>query len=202
LLISHQRLTDTYDTQNPYPVEALIKHRSGIASAQVYYTTDTLAGFNTLAMAPSDGEDMWAAQIPPQPAGTTVYYYIRGIANSGKIQVRPITAPDGFYEFDVLDTGSVTAIKNQILDAVFETQLFPNPSSAITCIPLKAPASMKVKIEVFDIRGNLVQQLWNGTLPGGESRVYIDAGQLPAGMYVVRATTPFGAAVQKLSVVH
>jgi hypothetical protein len=148
------------------------------------------------------GSDIWSAQIPPQAAGTTVYYYIRGIANSGKIQVRPITAPEGFYEFDVLDTGSVTTIEHQILDAVFETQLFPNPSSGLTCIPLKAPAAMKVKVEVIDTRGNLVQQLWDATVPGGESRVYINAAQLPAGLYFVRATTPFGTAVQKLSVVH
>ena len=202
LLISHQRLIDTYDTQNPYSVEALIKHRSGISSAQLYYTTDTLNGFSTLPMNAAAGSDIWSAQIPPQAAGTTVYYYIRGIANSGKIQVRPITAPEGFYEFDVLDTGSVTTIEHQILDAVFETQLFPNPSSGLTCIPLKAPAAMKVKVEVIDTRGNLVQQLWDATVPGGESRVYINAAQLPAGLYFVRATTPFGTAVQKLSVVH
>ena len=44
LLIRHQRLRDTYDTQNAYAVEACIRHRSGIASARIHWTTDTTQG--------------------------------------------------------------------------------------------------------------------------------------------------------------
>ncbi|MFN8165149.1 MAG: hypothetical protein U0X76_02995 [Bacteroidia bacterium] len=40
-MISHQALHDTYQTTGTYPVTALIKHRSGIQSATLYYRTDT-----------------------------------------------------------------------------------------------------------------------------------------------------------------
>ncbi|MBK7946369.1 MAG: hypothetical protein IPJ85_14160 [Flavobacteriales bacterium] len=50
MLIRHQRLTDTYETVVPYAVEAYIRHKTGISSAEVYWTTDTTAGYSSVAM--------------------------------------------------------------------------------------------------------------------------------------------------------
>jgi agmatine deiminase len=53
LLISHQPLQDTYDDVNPYSVQALMKHRTGIASGTLYYRTDTLQPYNAVSMLPT-----------------------------------------------------------------------------------------------------------------------------------------------------
>jgi hypothetical protein len=136
LLISHQALNDTYDTENAYAVNALIKHRSGIQSATLYYSTDTLAGFNSVSLTETGTNDNWTAAIPAQEAGTKVYYYIQGISETGKIQVRPLTAPEGRWDFMVLDTGTVTSVQKDILDKLFSVSAFPNPTAGLTCIPV------------------------------------------------------------------
>lgn len=200
LLISHQKLIDTYDTENPYAVNALIRHRSGIQSAQVYFTTDTLAGFESIEMTPISGTDNWTANIPAQPGNTDVYYYIQGNSESGKIQVRPITAPEGRWKFRVLDTGMVTSNGLPLIETMLQAEVFPNPSSGITCVSLKSPDKMPVDIRVFDITGREVEALHRGFVAGGEQRYYLNTEQWNSGVYLVKVHTPFGDKVMKLMV--
>jgi hypothetical protein len=100
LLISHQPLQDTYDVVNPYLVSAYLSHRSGEQRATLYWKTSGESTFNTIEM--QQVGDNWEAAIPAQAAGTRVQYYVEGESVSGKIQVRPMPAPEGFWSFDVL----------------------------------------------------------------------------------------------------
>ncbi len=100
LLIRHQRLRDVFAGADPYEVTAYIRHKSGIAAADLYWTTDTTAGFTAIPMVAGAGNN-WSASIPAQPAGSTVFYYIRGTANNGKMMDRPIVAPQGAWRFKV-----------------------------------------------------------------------------------------------------
>ncbi|MDX2247458.1 MAG: agmatine deiminase family protein [Bacteroidia bacterium] len=103
LLIQHRRLRDRFVTYNSYQVNALISHRSGIRSAQIYFTTDTTAGFTPIEMIEAiPEENVWTGFIPPHPPGTTLYYYIHAESFSGKQINRPITAPAGWWKFRVL----------------------------------------------------------------------------------------------------
>ncbi|MBK5286288.1 MAG: agmatine deiminase family protein, partial [Bacteroidia bacterium] len=103
LLILHQSLEDTYDVINPYIVNARIQHRSGISSAEIYFRTDTLLPYSSVAMSlTSVPNNIWTGSIPAQPAGTRVYYYVHATAVSGKQQVRPMPAPAGYWAFNIL----------------------------------------------------------------------------------------------------
>lgn len=200
LLISHQPLNDTYDTENAYAVNALIKHRSGIQSATLYYSTDTLAGFTSVPMAETGVNDNWTAAIPAQVAGTKVYYYIQGISETGKIQVRPLTAPEGRWDFMVLDTGTVTSLQKDILDKLFSVSAFPNPTVGLTCIPVYTPDGLSINLEVLDVTGRLVKQIYQGEISSGEARFYLQPGDLQSGIYLIRVQTRFGDRIQKLIV--
>jgi agmatine deiminase len=200
LLISHQPLNDTYDTENAYAVNALIKHRSGIQSATLYYSTDTLAGFNSVPMTETGLNDNWAAAIPAQDGGTKVYYYIQGISETGKIQVRPLTAPEGRWDFMVLDTGTVTSVQKDILDKLFSVSAFPNPTAGLTCIPVYTPDGLSINLEVLDVTGRLVKQIYQGEISSGEARFYLQPGDLQSGIYLIRVQTRFGDRIQKLIV--
>jgi len=101
LWIAHPRLRDTYVTGGEYPVQAIIKHRSGIASATLYYRTAEGEPYTSLPMTLSAEADSYIAAIPAQAAGTTVHYYIEATAVSGKVQRRPIVAPEGYFPFEV-----------------------------------------------------------------------------------------------------
>jgi len=200
LLISHQALNDTYDTQNSYLVKGIVKHRSGIQQAQLFYRTDSTASFTTMPMTLSaDSTDLWEAAIPAQFAGTHIQYYIQGFALSGKTQVRPITAPTGLWSFDVLDSSNVIT-QTKAIEQLFEIALFPNPSHGITCIPVKSLGNLSLTLEVYDINGRLVTNIYKGTTNAGENRFYINSENWEAGVYLVKASTSKGNAIQKLMV--
>jgi agmatine/peptidylarginine deiminase len=103
LWIAHSRLRDSDDPEREYPVSAIIKHREGIASAELYYRVSPDSVYTMVPMVLVDSAaDQWAALIPAQTAGTEVQYYIHAIANNGQEQVRPIVAPQGYFHFRVL----------------------------------------------------------------------------------------------------
>ena len=74
LWIAHPRLRDTYQTGQPFPVQARIKHRSGIAGAVLYYRTSEAEPYTGIPMTLADAAtDEWTAQLPGQPAGAEVH---------------------------------------------------------------------------------------------------------------------------------
>ena len=195
LLIRHQNLPDTYVTTSPYQVDALVMHKSGIASANLYYKTDLAGSYTSVPML-NMGNNIWSANIPAQQAGTTVYYYVEGNADSGKTQVRPIVAPDGYFHFDVLD-GVAGIDENNTLNL---EPIFPNPASAITCIPVNSNGSGTASLKMFDILGNHVATIFEGNLPQGESNYFINAMDYTAGVYMFVLERGNSKQVQKLMI--
>lgn len=185
MLITHQPLDDTYETVIPYQVSAEIKHRSGIASADCYYSTTQGGPYTQIPMVYSGTGDTWITNIPAQPAGTHVYYYVEGTANSGKVQVRPIVAPDGYWEFEVLALSNVSELE---ANGIQFMDIFPNPASAITCIPLSVVNETKGAIELLDITGKVIETVFEGSIPMGESKYFFHAGKYASGTYFVRVS--------------
>ncbi|MCC6939847.1 MAG: agmatine deiminase family protein [Flavobacteriales bacterium] len=192
LLIRHQRLTDTYETVVPYQVEAYIRHRSGIASAEMFWTTDLASAFNSVPMV-AGANDNWSAAIPAQAAGTVVYYYIHATANSGKQQVRPIVAPDGWWKFRVLDIGS------GIVDAggPVITEVFPNPTSSILAITLADTGGERVLITLRDALGREVMRIQNGPMHQ-DQRAFADLTALAEGAYMLVVESAKGRSTTKV----
>ncbi len=191
LLIRHQRLLDTYETVNPYPVSAYMRHKSGIASASLFWTTDTTQAWNEVVMT-DQGSGNWGATIPAHPAYTTIYYYVRGIANSGKTQVRPIVAPNGWWMFRVLDiNASVTETRGPaILD------LFPNPCVSHTSLKVDHVPEF-ARVVLRDVTGREVKTFNNASIPT-DGRLFLDVTSLPIGTYALSVETAAGRSTQRL----
>ncbi len=197
LLISHQPLPNTNDSTNPYQVDALVKHKSGIANAYVFYTTDTALGFQSVPMTLTNAaNDTWTGFIPAQPGGSTVYYYIDATANSAKHQVRPITAPDGFWKFNVGLTTAISSLANnfQIKD------IFPNPGNAISCIPVVSNISTQLNVTMYDLAGRVVRELFNGNMQSGTKNLFVNCADFEAGLYHLVFTTENGQYSKKLCI--
>lgn len=196
LRIVHQNLPNTINTSTPYQVDATIQHKSGIMSATLYYTNDTLAGFSNVPMTlTSVVNDTWTGFIPPYPAGTHVFYYIRANANSGKQQIRPMVAPYGNFEFDVLtSTGIAEHTQFEMLPA------YPNPSHGITCIPVSFDKNTEGSVKLFDMLGNLVEVIYQGEMIAGTKNYFINGLELSAGAYLITVETKEGRITQKLMV--
>lgn len=102
LLIAPSKIKDTYQTTGFYPIEAIIKHKSGILNATLFYRLKGTQEFSsTLMLNTNSIQGKFEASIPAFPAGSTVEYYIQAISSSGKIQRRPMVAPDGFFSFHI-----------------------------------------------------------------------------------------------------
>ncbi len=193
LLIRHQRLDDTDDALNPYPVEAYIRHRSGIASARLYWSIDTLQGYTEVPMVPGVG-DNWNASIPAQAPGTLVYYYIAATSNSGKVQQRPIVAPQGWWRFRVndLSTGAPE------LMAIASMQLYPNPTSSLLVLDAGTGYVQGLQAVLLDALGREVRRLHTGPVPA-DGRIFTDIADLSPGSYVVHIRA--ASAVRSIPVV-
>jgi hypothetical protein len=184
MLISHQPLSDTYITDSPYTVAAYINHRSGISSATIYWKTSENGTYSNSTMVPI-GINTWSGSIPPQPAGTVVYYYIEGTSTSGKIQQRPMPAPDGYWHFRVLGVPSAIAEN----EGASITKVFPNPASAITCIETDFTNNSQGSLQILDMQGRVVKNIVTGPVRSGKSKYFFDASELAPGAYVVRIST-------------
>lgn len=197
LLIQHHPLED-FVNNNPsaYEVVAWIRHRSGINSGEVFYTTDTTAGYQSAPMTLTDpATNRWTGFIPQQPEGTTVYYYLHATANSGKQQVRPIPAPAGYFRFKIRQSVRTDAPVAPGLE-----RIFPNPARELTCVPVFSGAAAKATIDLIDFLGRPIQTIFSGTLPAGTSKYFFQASTLPPGVYFVRLQSGQGVLTQKVIV--
>ena len=65
-------------------------------------------------------------------------------------------------------------------------QNFPNPFNPVTTIVYGLPRASEVKIEVYNIAGQIVMSLEDGYKPAGYHKVTFDATQLASGLYFYR----------------
>jgi hypothetical protein len=182
LIISHLPLSDTENTTDPYSVDGYLSHRNGISTATLFYSTNPDGPWVEVSMSDiGNGED-FTAYIPAQSAGTDVYYYINGVAESGKIGNRPMPAPEGWWTFHV---GEI------IIDGIEENELggvspiYPNPASAITCVPVQLKRELHARVVLRNVIGATIEVIHNGALTQGESKLFFDASNLSSGAYVV-----------------
>mgnify|MGYP000253537894 FL=1 len=188
----HQPYRDTINIAGNYQIDALIQHRSGIANATIYYTTDTTQGYQTVPMSLTSG-DNWTAHIPAQDGGDEVFYYIAATANSGKQQVRPMPAPQSYWNF-VIDM-EVSTQPQKINAAI--GRVFPNPTSDFINIPIFIEKPTDATIQLFDMSGRLVQEVFSGLINYNQNQK-IDISHLANGIYFINFKTEQGIQSQQI----
>ena len=91
-------------------------------------------------------------------------------------------------------TASVTA------EASFGLTAYPNPSAGRTTVAFTVEAAGAVRLSVHDALGREVAVLVDGALAEGRHEAVLDAGALPAGVYLVRLATSDGRrAIQRVT---
>lgn len=181
LIISHQSLEDTYDNINNYEVNAYISHRSGIDEATIYYKIGSTGTYQTASMTNVGNED-WQGYIPAQTGEVDVFYYIEATSNSGKTQTRPMSAPDGYWEFTVFEAGASSLEDNSIE----KLEVYPNPSKGLTVIPVNSYGNEIASVKMYDASGRLVKTIFEGTFVAGENNHFINASEFNVGTYIIK----------------
>jgi len=185
LIISHLPLPDTENTTDPYSVEAYLSHRSGIIQANLFYSDNPNGPWTEVSMNDTGDGENWTAEIPAAIEDSDVFYYISGNAASGKTGSRPMPAPAGWWTFHV---GEITISG---IDNFSESQIgafaspYPNPASALTCIPVHLKQDANVKVLLIDALGRTIDVIHDGMLFSGETKLFFQASMIPAGAYVI-----------------
>jgi len=174
VFISHRKMEPLVTAPDSIKIQAVIKTNSGISNASVFWTADTTTGFIPLPMEITS-EDTFAAYIPEQINGTEIFYYISATSNKGKTISKPITAPNGYYSFNV--ENNVTLAENVIQPEYFYlSQNYPNPFNPSTVIRYKIPVQARsnnvlVVLKVYDALGTEITTLVNEEKPAGTYEV-------------------------------
>jgi len=125
IFISHKKILEGESSETSFPVKAFIETTSGVQSAKLFWSIDTIAGFNEASMTLVN--DTFVANIPGQACGEKVFYYISVTNNNNKTLARPIVGPKGPYSFEVIgDEADFTSNVNEAM--VGETVIFKDVS--------------------------------------------------------------------------
>jgi len=93
------------DTVGPYVVDTTITDFTGVADSHFYYTSSASGGPFELPLEVVDAETgLMRAQIPGQPIGTRVQYWITATDVVGNVSSDPVGAPFANYTFLVAET--------------------------------------------------------------------------------------------------
>jgi hypothetical protein len=85
------------------------------------------------------------------------------------------------------------------LPEVFElSQNYPNPFNPSTAISLALPQKSNVKLEIFNLLGQSIAIIFQGTLEAGYHEVTWDAGSAPSGVYFYRLSADDKSLTRKM----
>jgi len=136
-------------------------------------------------------EGEWIRIAFTEGYGTTTepkeYNYVDDInsisANSLAYRLKQIDF-DGSYEY------SNEVLVDNLAPAVFTLeQNYPNPFNPSTKIKYSVPENGFVKLSVYNLVGEEVNELVNGQVNAGFYEIEFDASKLPSGIYLYRLTT-------------
>jgi len=186
LWIVHEQIRESNTTMD-IPVDAMIKHISGIAQAKVFWRVAGEDNFEEAAMS-FVANDNWTTNITVPSNAEEVEYYIWAQANSGKSLARPLVAPEGYWTFIIGNLSAEDWAVNNILGP------FPNPTNDEVSFNLKNVPG-KINVTIHSILG---QKLYENTIENGNGKITINLNQDWQGMLFVTFSGEFGKVHKKV----
>jgi hypothetical protein len=100
---------------------------------------------------------------------------------------------EGNVNFDPWYTDSSLSVPGlgKPLPHEFVFEAYPNPFNSTVTLNLIPPEVMMVRVELFDVLGRKVKDIWSGPL-GFQKQIVFDGNQLASGIYFARVWQPIG----------
>ena len=129
------------------------------------------------------------------PAGEVVMAWSRNDSLNGEPLPRQVWVARPYHLSDVPGTG--------VKPAVVALSAWPNPFNPSVQLAMDVPVAGSARLDIFDVRGRLVVQLFDGFLPEGRREIEWNGRDavgrtVSSGVYFARLETAAGRAVQKL----
>ncbi len=200
LLIQHRPLDSIVPSAPSFSVECLVHPFSGAslipAETLLRYRVAGIDPWTTVPLVPVGGDSL-AGQIPDQPVGTVVEYYLSASDMSNRTETLPRTAPEGFYSFTV-DPG--LGLAGSPAPQVAGLSATPNPFQTGVTLTFTLASQGTVVLSAYDTAGRTVMRTVFPFMSGGSHSVCWDAGGVAPGMYML--SIGFGGETRTLRVVR
>lgn len=118
--------------------------------------------------------------------------------STGMPKIVVVGGPNHTVFYNVNNTVNSTNLQNAINSALSATginppnkvgtylNISPNPASQSTDIKFSIEKSSDVNVELFNLEGQKVQDIFSGKLSAGENKLQVDVSSIEAGMYLVK----------------
>ena len=138
-----------------------------------------------------------------QDWSTTLEYCVTDFA--GNTNTFSYTISSTGMIINPLDEGGISEGEDATLvtpkDLIEIVTLYPNPTSGQTTLVLESQQDVVAKVSIYDMSGNLIQQVFEGEfLEGWATTINIDAQTLDAGMYQIQISSKEFVTTKKLLV--
>ncbi len=120
------------------------------------------------------------------------------------MRVQPLTIGKFSYRLKQIDFDGTVAYSPEVeidVKAPKEfalSQNYPNPFNPVTTIKFSLPKQADVKLVVYNMVGQVVDEIINKTMEKGYHEVQFDAGDYASGVYYYRLKTSEFTSVKKM----
>ncbi len=87
---------------------------------------------------------------------------------------------------------------NKSIEGRIRIKSYPNPFNSATTMVFSADKQSEVKIDLFDITGKFVKNLFAGVVSEGEKSISLSGDNLPSGVYFIRLVSDQSSMTHKL----
>ncbi|NLA21589.1 MAG: T9SS type A sorting domain-containing protein [Candidatus Marinimicrobia bacterium] len=130
--------------------------------------------------------------------GVAVFNYLPEQGKSGEVIFTAST--EGLASVSLFNNvlSEIEVEKNASIPTEFALKAnYPNPFNASTVIEFSLPKTTNIKIDVYNLAGQLVETLVRGRQSAGNYKIFWHPANLPSGIYLYQITCPEFTATRK-----
>ena len=105
----------------------------------------------------------------------TVFYNVNNAENATALQ-------------NAIDAALSSTGINEQNNLFTEFNLYPNPSDKNAEIKLNLTKQSEIKIELFNLQGKRLQEIYSGKMTAGENKIPVNTTKLSAGTYLIKVS--------------
>ena len=187
VLFWHPSIDGKQPIQTSYHIVAKISNHTGILNAKCYWRKRNDGHYTSFNLTDSAG--YFIGDIQPGTLTTQDWfiYYLSATTNGGKTAVKPISAPEGYYQVYFTDSTNNLSLGVNTVDLVKEKNYlfgaYPNPATNSFTIPFDLIEKASVKIVITDMIGKEMMTITKNNLQAGMYKENLDATDLRNGIY-------------------
>jgi hypothetical protein len=169
----------------------------GLPSYDGEYSVPQVSDGSPLYPSPSGSGDFWLTFIEGEHLTDAMHFRITNPDQSEWLSLHYVP---GWWAWGT--SGYITPAADSLpsLAAVLGA-VYPNPFNPTATIPVEITRDTSLRLDVYDLRGRLVDRLHDGAISAGMHNFTFTGETLPSGVYFCRMKTPQGVSSRGMTLV-